>query len=120
FGRAGNNPYCHHRALELSKQGLRERIAQIEKAPGVPFDHGQFELILESSDGTLEKIPAAGNNLVQIGSVRVKRMTAAKQKELIICRSCNRHVFEDTRICPFCRGDIHALTKLHEKKMREA
>lgn len=48
FGRAGNNPYCHHRALELSRQGLRERIVQIEAAPGVPFDHGRFELILEA------------------------------------------------------------------------
>ena len=43
-----NNPYCHHRALELSKQGLRERIAQVEQAPGTPFDHGRFELILEN------------------------------------------------------------------------
>src|SRR5215203_3336947 len=49
FGRAGNNPYCHHRALELSKQGLRERIAQVERAPGTPFDHGRFELILETT-----------------------------------------------------------------------
>ena len=26
FGRPGNNPYCHHRALTLKDQGLRERI----------------------------------------------------------------------------------------------
>src|SRR5262245_36419191 len=25
FGRAGNNPFCHHRVLELAAQGLRER-----------------------------------------------------------------------------------------------
>jgi radical SAM protein with 4Fe4S-binding SPASM domain len=25
-GRPGNNPYCHHRAIELAKQGLRERL----------------------------------------------------------------------------------------------
>ena len=25
--------------------GLRERIAQVEQAPGTPFDHGRFELI---------------------------------------------------------------------------
>ena len=120
FGRAGNNPYCHHRALELSKHGLRERIAQVEKAPGVPFDHGQFELILESADGAVDKIPAAGNSLVQIGSASAKRKTTAKQKELIICRNCNRHVFAGTRSCPFCHGDINALAKLHDRKMREA
>jgi radical SAM protein with 4Fe4S-binding SPASM domain len=121
FGRAGNNPYCHHRALELSKRGLRERIAQVEKAPGVPFDHGQFELILESADGSVEKFPATGSSFVQISSARsAKRKKAAKQQELIICRGCDRHVFEGTGICPFCNGDINALTKLHEKKMREA
>jgi radical SAM protein with 4Fe4S-binding SPASM domain len=120
FGRAGNNPYCHHRALELSKQGLRERIAQIEEAPGVPFDHGQFELILESVDETVEKFPVVGNNLVQISSARPKRKAATEPKELIICRGCDRHVFAGTRICPFCDGDIRALGKLHDKRLREA
>jgi radical SAM protein with 4Fe4S-binding SPASM domain len=51
FGRPGNNPYCHHRALELAEQGLRERIIQVEAPPGVPFDHGKFELVLEGADG---------------------------------------------------------------------
>jgi Y-X(10)_GDL-associated radical SAM protein len=120
FGRAGNNPYCHHRALELSKQGLRERIAQVQKAPGVPFDHGQFELILESSGGTVEKLPVAGNNLVQIGRARSRRKSAQEQRELIICRSCDRHVFAGRTICPFCDGDIRALAKLHDIRMREA
>jgi Y-X(10)_GDL-associated radical SAM protein len=120
FGRAGNNPYCHHRALELSKQGLRERIAQVEKAPGVPFDHGQFELLLESADGPVEAFPVVGNTLVQIGSVKHKRSAPADQNELIICRGCDRHVFAGTRICPFCQGDIRALAKFHDRKMREA
>jgi radical SAM protein with 4Fe4S-binding SPASM domain len=48
FGKPGNNPYCHHRVLELSKQGLRERIVQVEAAEGVPFDHGRFALIQEN------------------------------------------------------------------------
>ena len=42
FGRAGNNPYCHHRALEHAARGQRERLVQIERAPGRPFDHGRF------------------------------------------------------------------------------
>lgn len=120
FGRAGNNPYCHHRALELSKHGLRERITQVEKAPGTSFDHGKFELILESADGPVEAMPVVGNNLVQIGSIRAKRKTATQPKELIICRGCDRHVFTGTTLCPFCDGDIRALAKLHDKKMREA
>lgn len=47
LGRAGNNPYCHHRALEHDKQGKRERLVQVEPAPGQPFDHGRFELVVE-------------------------------------------------------------------------
>jgi radical SAM protein with 4Fe4S-binding SPASM domain len=48
FGRPGNNPFCHHRALELAARGLRERIVRVEPPPGVPFDHGKFELVLET------------------------------------------------------------------------
>jgi radical SAM protein with 4Fe4S-binding SPASM domain len=47
FGKPGNNPYCHHRALELARTGQRERVVLVEQAPGTPFDHGRFELILE-------------------------------------------------------------------------
>ena len=47
FGRPGNNPYCHHRALELARAGKRERLNRASSAPGQPFDHGRFELTLE-------------------------------------------------------------------------
>lgn len=47
FGRPGNNPYCHHRALELSRDNLRERVELCESAPGTPFDHGRWELVVE-------------------------------------------------------------------------
>jgi len=142
FGRAGNNPYCHHRALELSQQGLRERIVQIEKAPGIPFDHGRFALIQEGLDGRpafqeesggldkqvtapINSIPLRGNTLVQIAPspkrrVRKTAKATTTADDLIICRGCNRHVLPETRTCPFCDGDIHSLTKLHAKNLREA
>ncbi|HXK18944.1 MAG TPA: radical SAM protein [Polyangiaceae bacterium] len=44
FGRAGNNPYCHHRALEMDKKGVREVLTKVEMAPGTPFDYGKFEI----------------------------------------------------------------------------
>jgi radical SAM protein with 4Fe4S-binding SPASM domain len=47
FGRAGNNPYCHHRALVQSERGVRERLVQVQPAPGEPFDHGRFEIVEE-------------------------------------------------------------------------
>jgi radical SAM protein with 4Fe4S-binding SPASM domain len=49
LGRPGNNPMCHHRALEMQRAGKRERLVQIESAPGVPFDQGRFELIVEDA-----------------------------------------------------------------------
>jgi radical SAM protein with 4Fe4S-binding SPASM domain len=48
FGRPGNNPYCHHRAVELAATGQRERVVLKENAPGTPFDHGRWELLLET------------------------------------------------------------------------
>ena len=144
FGRAGNNPYCHHRVLELSRQGLRERIAQIEKAPGIPFDHGRFELIQERIDGqpaahydsngseeqiapAISSIPLSSNTLVQIGSARkrqngksTKQPSATTGADLILCRGCNRHVFSQTKVCPYCQEDIAELAKLYARNLRQA
>ena len=53
FGRPGNNPYCHYRALELQKEGLRERVVRTKAAPGLPFDQGKFELVTEAIDAPL-------------------------------------------------------------------
>lgn len=47
FGRPGNNPYCHHRALELLRVGRRERIVRTAPAPGEPFDFAKFEIVEE-------------------------------------------------------------------------
>ena len=47
FGRRGNNPYCHHRALEHAAKGLRERLVPVAPAPGEPFDHGLFTVVTE-------------------------------------------------------------------------
>jgi radical SAM protein with 4Fe4S-binding SPASM domain len=44
FGRAGNNPYCHHRALEMQRKGVREVVSRVEMARGAPFDYGKFEI----------------------------------------------------------------------------
>jgi radical SAM protein with 4Fe4S-binding SPASM domain len=49
FGKPGNNPYCHHRALEFASRGQRERLVRVEAAQGQPFDHGRFELVVEEA-----------------------------------------------------------------------
>jgi len=48
LGRPGNNPYCHHRAIELRREGLRERIERVRAPDGTPFDRGTFRLIEEA------------------------------------------------------------------------
>ncbi|MEH2000530.1 MAG: nif11-class peptide radical SAM maturase 3 [Nostoc sp.] len=50
FDKRGNNPYCHHRALTHAEQGMRERVVPKVKAQGLPFDNGEFELIVEPTD----------------------------------------------------------------------
>ena len=47
LGRPGNNPYCHHRVIELAERGVHERVVRMEEAPGAPFDRGRFELVEE-------------------------------------------------------------------------
>ena len=36
MGRAGNNPMCHHRALDFASKGLRERLVKVKDANGEP------------------------------------------------------------------------------------
>ncbi|HJL17966.1 MAG TPA: radical SAM protein [Sandaracinaceae bacterium LLY-WYZ-13_1] len=60
FGKPGNNPYCHHRALERQREGKRERVVRRDEAPGLPFDHGRFELVLEDDpEATRPEAPVA-------------------------------------------------------------
>jgi radical SAM protein with 4Fe4S-binding SPASM domain len=58
FGRPGNNPMCHYRALEMDKAGLRERLVKVKDAPGHAFDHGEFELVVEPvPDRSRDRVP---------------------------------------------------------------
>lgn len=47
LGVPGDNPWCHHRALERDREGLRERLVPAAAAEGRPFDMGRFDLVLE-------------------------------------------------------------------------
>jgi radical SAM protein with 4Fe4S-binding SPASM domain len=48
MGKRGNNPFCYHRAETLKLQGKRERLVQVERAEGKPYDFGRFEIIEEA------------------------------------------------------------------------
>jgi radical SAM protein with 4Fe4S-binding SPASM domain len=72
FGRPGNNPFCHHRAIELLREGKRERMVRTAAANGQPFDYGRFEIIEEAwPAGELESARAlvrTGHGLLDDGS----------------------------------------------------
>lgn len=51
LGKPGDNPFCHHRALELDARGERERLEKVAPAPGEPFDHGVFRIVREPVPG---------------------------------------------------------------------
>ncbi len=66
FGKPGNNPYCHFRARDFEKRGLRERLVLRENAGGLPFDNGLFDLIVEPSDSPEPEPPEKRTALLQI------------------------------------------------------
>jgi len=111
FEQPGDNPFCHHRALELDRQGLRERIEQTRSAPGTSFDHGAFALVLETSAGQPCDADAVD---------RTPRDPAAERDTLIVCYGCRRHVFAGTTTCPFCAGDVAAAARQHEDDLDAA
>lgn len=75
FGRRGNNPFCHHRALELLRSGQRERIVRVAPATGEPFDHGVFEVVVEPWP---ENERLAAEALARGASARVEAALAAR------------------------------------------
>jgi len=50
LGKRGNNPYCHHRAIEMQTAGKRERLRLVRKAEGLVRDNAQFELVVEDAN----------------------------------------------------------------------
>ncbi len=49
MGSPGNNPMCYHRAREMDRRGLRERLVKVKDAGGRSFDHGEFEIVVETA-----------------------------------------------------------------------
>jgi radical SAM protein with 4Fe4S-binding SPASM domain len=120
FGQVGNNPYCHHRVLELEKQGLRERIVKKENAPDRSFAIGRFDLITEPIDAAPPSAPSATGTRSLVKISRAPRADSAvgptngkevkydyrTPVELAICRSCSQYVYQHETTCPHCQADI--------------
>jgi Y-X(10)_GDL-associated radical SAM protein len=113
--RAGNNPYCHYRVLELAKQGLRERVEKVADAPGLPFDNGRFDLILEPLDGS-----GGGERLVPPPARATPPPRSAEDRVppiLPLCRACHQYVKPETPDCPFCGADLAEAQREYDERM---
>lgn len=70
LGKAGNNPYCIHRALTHDAEGKRERLVHAQAAPGKPFDHGRFDLRVEDAPPAEGPMTIGGFSLEQVTGLR--------------------------------------------------
>jgi len=80
LGRPGNNPYCHFRAREHAQRGLRERLVQVERAPGQPFDSGRFEIVVEPLDSPEPGPALPPEQLVALGPRQKSARDASASK----------------------------------------
>ncbi len=63
FGRRGNNPYCHARAITLAERGLAEIVEPVSPAPGKPFDFGHHRIREVPLDSVLSGDPVIERSL---------------------------------------------------------
>ena len=63
FGRPGNNPFCHSRALAFAAQGLAETIELEAPAPGLPFDFGRHRIVERALAPLLDADPIVARTL---------------------------------------------------------
>lgn len=138
LGERGNNPYCHHRTLELAAHGLRERVVQVESAPGCSFDHGRFELVLEPMDAVTDTIDVLdlarrANGVAVEGEsapreVRYPAPYAGPKPKLrrrtppllVLCRGCSRFVGPDEETCPFCDARLEEAEVTYLERLARA
>ena len=149
FGHPGNNPYCHYRALELQKRGLRERVVKKRNAPIAPFATGEFALITEpiapfhaltADTAPLQPVTGKqGDSISTHGSsppVVVPRtdgrvygdnlaigVQAATQgrvpQKLDLCQTCKCYIWPSEVLCPHCGADVAAAAAAHAEEVQK-
>ena len=117
FGRRGNNPFCHYRALELEKKGLKERIRKTREAPGNSFDTGLFEIVVENAAGEIVEVQSPGGAL---DAQPLLRSEPRIPQALVLCRGCNNFIYDDECDCHFCGADVREVNRDYEEKMEVA
>ncbi|MEV3956375.1 MULTISPECIES: radical SAM/SPASM domain-containing protein [Streptomyces] len=123
LGRPGNNPYCHYRALELRKQGKRERVVPRLPAPGTSFDHGRFDIVVEP-DPQADPAGPASKTHWSTPPRPEPAMTPGHAdphlSTLVLCRGCGSYVFPGTEVCPHCEADVPARQDAYDRALADA
>jgi Y-X(10)_GDL-associated radical SAM protein len=118
LGKAGNNPYCHHRVLTLAEQGRRERVMKVEDAPDSPFAVGRFVIVEEGVDGDGDRTVTE----VARDVPSLKPPDGGPQPippRLRQCRGCRRFVHHTETTCPFCSGNLAEFDREHEATVQQ-
>jgi Y-X(10)_GDL-associated radical SAM protein len=109
LGEPGNNPYCHYRALELRKDGLRERVVKRREAAKTSFAVGEFELITERmADGEIVASSVSQPRPAKRRAVTAPPGTRGLPPRLDLCRACDSYIVRGTPVCPHCGSDVAA------------
>lgn len=119
LGKPGNNPYCHYRALELKKQGLRERIQKVEEAAQTSFAVGRFDLILEPIPESQTQTAINWRGMPQQPDVQIPVNFSESEvsdpsqagrvpPELERCKACNQFIWQHEEVCPACQTNVAA------------
>ncbi len=127
LGRPGNNPYCHYRALELKKQGLRERIVKVREASQASFAVGEFELITEriAGDNKPAETLASTAGRTQLIQLACQKGDSSPREGCVpptldICRGCDQYVWPGENTCPHCGANLQeaatAFEEAHERR----
>jgi Y-X(10)_GDL-associated radical SAM protein len=109
LGIPGNNPYCHYRALELDKQGLRERVVKLRDAQKASFAVGEFELITERvADGAVVASTVTAQRPGKRPLDEEGPLRGQPPPSLDLCRACHSYIWPGEQVCPHCSEDVSA------------
>lgn len=107
LGKRGDNPYCHHRVLDLARHGWRERVVKTREAPPDSFAIGEFALIREPVPGAQTvALPTRDPAHVHVATRERSAAGGALPPSLSVCRSCDQYVWPHETECPHCAADL--------------
>lgn len=129
FGRPGNNPYCHHRTLQLAKHGLRERVVKKRDAPAESFAIGEFALVVEAIPGVTPQVHSHAPAHLRPGEIsgagpllQIRRKPGTSSADvrhgrvpprLPLCRACHHYVLPEEHDCPHCGANLASAEQAH-------